>query len=210
MKTDDLISALQADSAVRDMQLANVWKAAFAAAVLAAALVFFAMLSPRADIAAALTTMRFPFKFVVTIALVVSAAPLLFLLARPGQRWTASTLLVVPVIIALGVGMELFTLPADALKSAWIGKTAMFCMVLIPLIGLAPLAIFLAALRYAAPTRPVLSGAVAGLLAGGIAATFYAAHCTDDSPLFVATWYTLGVLGLAAIGALVGKFVLRW
>ena len=33
------------------------------------------------------------------------------------------------------------------------------------------------------------------VLAGGIAATLYAAHCTDDSPLFVATWYTIAIAG---------------
>ena len=71
-------------------------------------------------------------------------------------------------------------------------------------------AVFLAALRYAAPTRPVLAGAVAGLLAGGVASTFYAAHCFDDSPLFVAVWYTLGVSILAVAGALLAPRVARW
>ncbi|MGC4026651.1 MAG: NrsF family protein [Mesorhizobium sp.] len=210
MKTDDLITALQADSAARATQLATVWKIAFVAALVAAALVFFAMLGPRPDMAEAMGTMRFPFKFVVTIALAASAAPILFLLAQPGQRWSAVALLAAPVIVALGACVELFTLPADAIKSAWIGTNSMLCMTFIPLIGLAPLGIFLAALRYAAPTRPALSGAVAGLLAGGIAATFYAAHCFDDSPLFVGTWYTLAVLGLAALGALAGRLLLRW
>jgi hypothetical protein len=32
------------------------------------------------------------------------------------------------------------------------------------------------------------------LAASGIAATFYAAHCTDDSALFVMTWYSLATL----------------
>jgi hypothetical protein len=36
-----------------------------------------------------------------------------------------------------------------------------------------------------------LAGAIAGLAASGIAATFYATNCTDDSPLFVITWYPL-------------------
>ncbi|MDP9812634.1 hypothetical protein J2W42_005504 [Rhizobium tibeticum] len=80
----------------------------------------------------------------------------------------------------------------------------------IPLIGLGPLAVFLAALRHGAPTRPRLAGAVAGLLAGGIAATFYAAHCTDDSPLFVATWYSIAIAGLAALGSVLGRRVARW
>ncbi len=78
------------------------------------------------------------------------------------------------------------------------------------LIGIGPLAVFLLALRHGAPTRPGLAGTVAGLLAGGLAATFYAAHCTDDSPLFVATWYSIAVAGLAALGGIIGRRVARW
>jgi hypothetical protein len=51
---------------------------------------------------------------------------------------------------------------------------------------------------------------MAGLLSAGLAATLYASHCTDDSPLFVATWYTLGAALVTAIGALVGSRVLRF
>jgi hypothetical protein len=55
-----------------------------------------------------------------------------------------------------------------------------------------------------------LAGAVAGLAAGGIAATLYAAHCTDDSPLFVATWYTLAIAILTGTGAFAGRVFARW
>ena len=44
----------------------------------------------------------------------------------------------------------------------------------------------------------------------GLAATFYAAHCTDDSPLFVATWYPLAIAMLAIAGALAGRLFVRW
>lgn len=54
------------------------------------------------------------------------------------------------------------------------------------------------------------AGAAAGLLAGGIAATFFALQCTSDSPLFVAVWYTLAIAGLAAIGAVSAKAMARW
>jgi hypothetical protein len=47
-------------------------------------------------------------------------------------------------------------------------------------------------------------------LSAGFAATLYAAHCTDDSPLFVATWYTLAAAAVAAIGAVAGSRVLRF
>jgi hypothetical protein len=68
--------------------------------------------------------------------------------------------------------------------------------------GIGPLAVFLNTLRYGAPMHPVVSGLVAGLLAGAVPASFYAAHCTDDSPLFVAIWYSIAIIGLAVAGAL--------
>jgi len=40
-----------------------------------------------------------------------------------------------------------------------------------------------------APARPAVAGASPAAI-GGTAATLYAFACTDDSPLFVATWYT--------------------
>jgi hypothetical protein len=68
----------------------------------------------------------------------------------------------------------------------------------------------LAALRRGAPTRPTLAGAVAGLAAGGLGATLYAAHCTDDSPLFVMAWYVPAIAIVTIAGALAGARLLRW
>ncbi len=53
-------------------------------------------------------------------------------------------------------------------------------------------------------------GAAAGLLAGAIGAALYATHCPDDSPLFVATWYTLAIGFVVGLGALAGSRLLRW
>jgi hypothetical protein len=72
------------------------------------------------------------------------------------------------------------------------------------------LAASLIGLRHGAPTRPALEGAMAGMVSAGLAATLYASHCTDDSPLFVATWYTLSTALVTALGALVGSRVLRF
>jgi hypothetical protein len=68
----------------------------------------------------------------------------------------------------------------------------------------------LIALRHGAPTRPALTGAVAGLMAGGLGAAIYAAHCIEDSSFFLATWYTLAIVGVTLVGALVGQRALRW
>jgi hypothetical protein len=83
-------------------------------------------------------------------------------------------------------------------------------MMFIPVLALAPLTAFMIALRNGAPDNPGLSGAVAGLASGAIAAAIYAWHCTDDSPLFVATWYTLAIAIVTAVGYFAGRRLLRW
>jgi hypothetical protein len=83
-------------------------------------------------------------------------------------------------------------------------------MVAIPLMSMPLLAGALIGLRHGAPTQPAVTGAVAGLLSAGLAATLYASHCTDDSPLFVATWYTIATALVTAIGALAGSKILKF
>ena len=90
------------------------------------------------------------------------------------------------------------------------GKNSSTCLTTIPLMSLPLLAAALFGLRQGAPTRPAVAGAIAGLLSAGMAATLYASHCSDDSPLFVATWYTIATALVAAIGALAGSRVLRF
>jgi hypothetical protein len=91
-----------------------------------------------------------------------------------------------------------------------VGNNSRVCMVAIPAFSLPLLAASLVALRQGAPARPAVAGALAGLLSAGLAATLYAAHCSDDSPLFVATWYTIATALVTAIGALAGAKFLKY
>jgi hypothetical protein len=212
METNELIRALAADARLRTASSSSVWWGAIGLASTLAAVVFFAALGPRPDIAAAAETPRFLFKFVVTAALAVSAFRLVRELSRPGEasRRGMLSLAVAPALIIMAVIVELILVPQDAWQARLVGTNSMVCLTYIPLIGVGPLAIFLFALRHSAPAKPALAGAVAGLLAGGLAATFYAAQCTDDSPLFVATWYTIAITGLALAGAAGAYRFARW
>ncbi|PLP59827.1 DUF1109 domain-containing protein [Mesorhizobium loti] len=212
MKTDELIKTLGADAKATAMPLGKMWLMVLTFAAIAAAVVFFMTIGMRPDFMQAMQTIRFLFKFVFTGTLAITAFVVLRMLAMPGApagkygRW----LFVAPLLMAVAVVLELFAMPSGDWGKRLMGNNMMICLAFIPLIGLVPLAALLVALKQAAPTRPVLSGAVAGLLAGGLAATFYAAHCTDDSPLFVATWYSLAIAALGGVGALMGRFFLRW
>jgi len=212
MDTERLIRGLASDARLATPRLPGVFAAAIAVSGAIAALVFFGTLGPRVDIALAAATPRFLFKFVVTLALALAAVGAAFEAARPGAPlgWALALLAIAPLLALAAVAVEFLTVPPAEWAARWIGTNARQCLTFIPLIGIGPLAVLLVALRQGAPTRPRLAGALAGLLAGGLAATFYAAHCTDDSPFFVATWYTLAVAVLTAIGALSGGRALRW
>ena len=95
-------------------------------------------------------------------------------------------------------------------KGRAIGTNSRLCVVSITALSIAPLAALLFALRAGAARSPALAGAAAGLLAGGLAATLYAMHCFDDSPLFVTLWYIPAVALVASMGAASGSRLLRW
>lgn len=212
MKTNELIKALNADAGHASLSLRAIWSIAAVSAAVLAAIVFMALLGPRSDFVEASETVRFLFKFVVTVALAGSALFLVIRLARPGASIALplSLVLIAPALLAGAVGLEFMALPPDVWRARWIGNNSTVCLTFIPLIGLLPLAVFVTALRHSAPTRPGLAGAVAGLLAGGVSATFYAAQCNDDSPFFVATWYPLAIAMLVAAGFVLGRLFARW
>ncbi|MCV3737997.1 NrsF family protein [Rhizobium sp. TRM96647] len=212
METNDLIKALATDTRRQGLPLGRAWIAALVVAVLVAAVVFFALLGPRPDAGAALSTVRFVFKFIVTVALAVAAYRLAVAVSRPGGNWRAalSGLLVAPLLLVLAVLLELVAVPSTNWAARLIGTNSMVCLTFVPLIGVIPLVVLLLAMRHGAPANATTAGAVSGLLAGGIAAAFYAAHCPDDSPLFVAVWYPLAIAILVSLGALLGRFFLRW
>jgi hypothetical protein len=212
MRTDDLIRTLVLDHAPVRPWSGRALAVALAVGGLLAAIMLAVELGLRPDIAEAARDPRFIMKFVDALALAASAFSLAILLARPGAPigWWWLALLAGPAVLAASVVAELLLVPASAWGARMIGENSRTCLTWIPLMSVPVLAAALWALRGAAPTRPAATGAVAGLLAGGIAAGLYAAHCPDDSPLFVATWYTLAIALVALAGALIGWRVLRW
>lgn len=212
MKTDNLIRAMTSDLAVSRTSVELRFAAALVPGVLAALFLFAIALGPRPDFMAATGDVRFIFKFVVTLLLGLSSVLLVWRLARPGApaRLQTVVLAIVPVILAAGVIMELIMLPRPLWTARLIGTNGALCLISIPSFALPMLIAAIFALRHGAPTRPALAGAVAGLFAGALAAAIYAAHCPDDSPLFVALWYSLGIAIVAAAGGVIGRIALRW
>jgi hypothetical protein len=212
METDQLIRSLAADNPYRARPVGFVLALALLAAAPISMAMFFASLGVRPDVMTAMHNPFFDLKFAITLALAISAIAIGLHLSRPeaslhGWVW----LLLIPAgLLAGGIGSEMMLPQRLPMMTRLVGNNARACLTAIPLMSLPLLAAALAGLRHGAPTRPALAGAVAGLLSAGLAATLYASHCTDDSPLFVATWYTIATALVTAIGALAGAKVLRY
>jgi hypothetical protein len=185
---------------------------ALAAGIIIAAILFFVGVGFRPDISDAVKSTRFLFKFVVTVSLAVTAIWVTLSVSRPGGSiaYRGVALAIAPLLLASAALVELLVLPESQWMPRLVGNNARFCLTLIPLLSIGPLACLLVALREGAPASPGLAGAVAGLAASAIAATFYAANCTDDSALFVITWYPIATLIVATMGYLIGRKLLRW
>jgi len=210
VKTDDLIELLAKDSVPRRFRSALAW--AVTSGIIIAAIVFSVAIGFRPDISEAVKSGRFLFKFVVTVSLAVTAIWVTLSVGRPDGRLAhrGLTLATAPALLACVAVLELLVLPESQWMNHLVGHNSRFCLTLIPLLSIGPLACLIVALRAGAPSSPGVAGAVAGLAASGIAATFYAANCTDDSALFVMTWYPMAILIVTTAGYLVGRKVLKW
>jgi hypothetical protein len=212
MKTDDLIGALVQDGATRRPSVGVRMTVALAMGGAIALALFALILGVRSDIGSAVQTSRFLLKLAVTGTALACALWACVQLARPdaNQGKVLAVLAIAPALLAGAVAYELATIAPDQWPARAIGSNSRICLLAVPLLSIAPLIGLLAALRAGAPRSPLTAGAVAGLLAGALGATLYATHCIDDSPLFVALWYTPTIALMVILGAVAGRRMLRW
>jgi hypothetical protein len=212
MQTEQLIRTLAADNVHRARPVGLVLATALLAAAPVSMAMFQAALGVRPDVMTAMHNPFFDLKFVVTLALAISAILVSLHLSRPeaSLRGWAWLLLIPAGILVAGIAGEMMMPQRVPMMTRLIGSNSRVCMTAIPLLSLPLLAAALIGLRHGAPSRPAVAGAVAGLLSAGLAATLYASHCNDDSPLFVATWYTIATALVTAVGALAGSRLLRF
>ena len=151
-------------------------------------------------------------KLAYVAGLTASAAWMAARLARPGAPWLRAAATVIFVIASMCVPALIAWMQAGAAQHGELlyGRSWTTCPWRVAALSAPALLLGFWAIRGLAPTRLRLAGAAAGLTAGGIGAFGYALHCPEVSPVFVLTWYTLGMLVPAAIGVLLGPRLLRW
>jgi hypothetical protein len=212
MKTNDLIALLASDTLqpqkpVRQQLLRQLLLGAVVCGVLLLALFG---LNPQMDQMA--VHPAFITKMLWLTALMGFSLYGLFRLARPGlgaghTLWGIGLALL--AMFSLGL-VQLLQTASGARTAQWMGGSWQVCSVSIVGLSLPILGAMLWALRQLAPTRPALTGAVAGMLAGSLAASIYSLHCPETSLTFFAVWYVGGMALATGLGALLGARWLRW
>ena len=166
----------------------------------------------RPDLARAILGGMFWLKLGYTASIGLGALAMTATLARPeASHISALKWLLIPMALMglLGV-VDLAETPFSAWGYLWMGRSWKICPFLIFALAIPIYLGLMIAFHRFAPSRLMMTGAVAGLAAGGLAATIYCLHCPEASPLFVLTWYTLGMALAGLAGALAGERLLRW
>lgn len=210
MRTDDLISVLAADTMQQQpvgRQLGRTMLAAIGVSLAA----FVVLWGPRPDIWAALGSFAV-LKTLAPMALGALAVAFALALAHPAgahQRRGAA----LGALIALAALAFLAALVHEGqagLVSALSTPSLLTCLLSIPVLAAPVLVAVFWGLSSGASVRPRLTGAAAGLVAGGVAAAIYSIYCDKDMALFVLPAYSIAIGSVTFAGALLGPRFLRW
>ncbi len=211
MRTDSVIRLLVEDLPNRPADAGAALRRWWPIAAAAAGVSFLAFAGVRTDLMASgfAPTMT---KAALGLSLAAVSIVGAFRLSRPEVKTApaAKGLIAIAVILGLVIATDFWSQGLDAWRMRLFGKSVLPCLTLIPLLAALPLAASLAALRRGATTKPAAAGALAGLASAGLAIVAYGLFCTEDSPMFIATWYSLAALVAGLAGAALGRLLLRW
>ncbi len=212
MKTDELIAFLASGSAAVTRPTGRHLGAALGWGLAGTVLLMALMLGIRADLSQAAHLPMFWAKLLVPAVGAAAAFCLVRRLAVPGMRVGGAPVILGALLLLAwaGAALVLLSAPPSARSTLLLGYTWKTCTLNIGLLSLPLLGSALWSTAALAPTRPMLAGAAAGLLAGTGAAAIYALHCPEMSAPFLGLWYVLGVAVPTVAGAVIGSRMLRW
>lgn len=211
--SDDLIDTLAAGlRPIRPGALSLRMVYGLAAGAVASVIVLLAWLGVRPDLALAVATPVFWVKFAYPLLLAVAGFYAVDRLSRPGLKaWEAAIFAALLFGLSTILGLTQLALAAPGeVGTLVMGGSALVCPFYIVALSAPVFVAILLVMRTLAPTRLTLAGLAAGGLAGGVGAWLYSFHCGENGLPFLAIWYTFGIAAMAAIGALSGRYLLRW
>ena len=213
MKTDDLIAALSSDLEPAPKHAVGLrLLLALAVGIAVSFVAMWLWLGPRTDMIPANQNPMLRMKLAYALSIAAFGFGLVDRLARPGGEggiWR--TLLALPLAFMIIMALYRYgQAPPEKHMAMLLGGSWTVCARNIVILSLPIFAALFWSLRELAPTRLTAAGATAGVLAGAVGTFIYAFHCTESAAPFVAIWYTLGMAAMGALGAILGRFLLRW
>jgi hypothetical protein len=142
-----------------------------------------------------------------SLALLLLTAAALFVLGRPGRPSGLSMVILaipfVPMIALLAYEISIIDFVVE-------GATWRSCLAAMTIISPIGFAAAIVAVRSLAPVKLREAGLAAGLFGGAVAMTAYSPFCPELGMGYLAMFYMLPILAMAAIGWLAGPRLLRW
>jgi hypothetical protein len=211
VSTEALINDMAND--VEPKPRVRVWPrllAAGLAGLIVAALSVYFFYGIRTDIR--LTAGAVFLKDLYCFAVIIAAAPILLLLSRPNTGILRQS---IPIFVLIAIslataGFVVAMAPAKERLHIWMAEGVPASLWNIPLLAAPISAILYCVVRNLSPTRLMLAGAALGGLSGAVAGLAYSWFCPVDSIPYIATWYLASMLICAGLGALAGRWFLRW
>ena len=213
MNTDELIRLLATDDRpVQRNAIEQRFVVAALAGIAGAGVLMLSLFGLRPDLLATMALPMFWGKLVFAAALAAAGLALLRRMARPGMALGHAALwLAVPPLVMWAMALWALSQVSAAERMPLIlGSTWRTCPFNIAALSVPAFVAGFWALKGAAPTRLVWTGAGAGLLAGALGALVYALHCPEMATPFLAVWYVAGMAIPTALGAVLGPRLLRW
>lgn len=146
------------------------------------------------------------------LLLLAGAGGLLEGLSKPLSKTFRFVVFLLAVCVAISVlgAMAVVAAPLGRRQAVLLGETWRLCSILVLVCSLPTLLVTLWALRNLAPVRLRYAGFAAGVFSGAVGALGYSVGCPEVSFLFVAVWYTMGIVLSGLLGMLLGPRVLCW
>lgn len=216
MNTDRLIDVLSADlEPIAHVQFGKRLLLGMFMGGVAAFGLMLATVGPRTDLDSPFHLHWIALKLLFVLSVIATAAPLLLRSMRPGrEKEMHPGIIFIPFLVAIAVALALLAFVthqtwSDMLLGASSTSPAR-CITCIVFFAVVPFLTLVLVLRQGAPTRLSLSGAIAGVVAGGLGAAAYAFACRSDTIAFIAVFYGAAIELCAFIGAQLGPRLLRW
>jgi hypothetical protein len=211
MKTENFVRLLAEDLPNRPATPRMVLAGSLLAVAVVVGTVFLIAAEPRSDLLGAGLTPTL-MKALLGALLAWSAIAGAKTLARPvaAPREGLKRLVAVAIFLTALLAVDLASRGGAGWLGRMFGRSILSCLTVIPALALPTLLASLYALRNGATTSPAIAGGLAGFASAGLSIVAYGLFCTEDSPVFVATWYSLAAVLVAAVGAGLGRILLRW